>query len=392
MESDSILVSWFNKLLNPSKWGNHLEDRDKRVEVEAILEKITSGLMADRQEINFLLSLTNQSEIELLFKAARKSRETNFGDEIFLYGFVYFSTYCRNNCIFCFYRSCNQASSRYRKTPAQVIETSVKLADSGVDLLDLTMGEDPYYFNSGNFEELVDLVASVKEKTVLPLMISPGLVPTSVIQGFSEVGVDWYACYQETHNRELFTKMRLNQDYDQRLKVKGYAHQLGMLAEEGLLVGVGETAGDLAYSFEVMDKIAADQVRVMSFIPQKGTPLENIQTGSSLRELLVIAVMRLLFPDRLIPASLDVDGIGGLKDRLNAGANVVTSIIPPEEGLMGVSQSTLDIDEGGRTVAGTIPILHDCGLQPAGKGNYSRWVENRKKRYITRNSKQEQEA
>lgn len=49
--------------------------------------------------------------------------------------------------------------------------------------------------------------------------------------------------------------------------------------------------------------------------------------------------MRLLFPDKLIPASLDVDGISGLELRLMAGANVVTSIIPPNEGLAGVAQS-----------------------------------------------------
>ena len=38
------------------------------------------------------------------------------GDAVFLYGFVYFSTYCRNECAFCFYRADNDESPRYRKT------------------------------------------------------------------------------------------------------------------------------------------------------------------------------------------------------------------------------------------------------------------------------------
>ena len=59
--------------------------------------------------------------------------------------------------------------------------------------------------------------------------------------------------------------------------------------------------------------------------------------------------MRLAMPDRLIPASLDVDGIAGLEPRIAAGANVVTSIVPPDIGLAGVSQSELDIDDGLRT-------------------------------------------
>ncbi len=75
----------------------------------------------------------------------------------------------------------------------------------------------------------------------------------------------------------------------------------------------------------------------------------------------MIAVMRLLFPDRLIPASLDIDGVAGLQARLNAGANVVTSLIPPRLGLAGVAQSTRDIDDGYRTVAGILPLLEQIG-------------------------------
>jgi len=87
--------------------------------------------------------------------------------------------------------------------------------------------------------------------------------------------------------------------------------------------------------------------------------------------------MRLVFPDKLIPASLDVEGIQGLKERLDAGANVVTSIIPPEAGLAGVSQSTLDICEGYRTVPGVTPVLEECGLTPATLAEYRDWLANK---------------
>ena len=68
-----------------------------------------------------------------------------FGDGIFLYGFVYFSTYCRNDCNFCYYRSSNQLPERYRKSREEIIRTAVDLKESGVHLIDLTMGEDDYY-------------------------------------------------------------------------------------------------------------------------------------------------------------------------------------------------------------------------------------------------------
>ena len=89
----------------------------------------------------------------------------------------------------------------------------------------------------------------------------------------------------------------------------------------------------------------------MGLVPQHGTPLARTPAPGTFDELLVIAAMRLRMPERLIPASLDVAGLAGLDARLHAGANVVTSIVPPTAGLAGVSQSELDIDQGLRTVA-----------------------------------------
>ncbi len=87
--------------------------------------------------------------------------------------------------------------------------------------------------------------------------------------------------------------------------------------------------------------------------------------------------MRLLFPDRLIPASLDVGGLEGLKERLDAGANVITSIVPPGEGLAGVAQSSLDIDDARRTVTCVESVLRECGLVPATRDEYLQWIKNR---------------
>jgi len=346
-----------------------------------IIAKPASGEALTDQEIICLLSLEQPEETGQLFSAARKARRRNFGNQVFLYGFIYFSTYCRNDCAFCLYRRSNPAGTRYRKTQAEILETAEQLTASGVHLLDLTMGEDPYYFNDGHFDQLLALVSAVKEKSGLPVMISPGVLSRDQLRDFRDLGVDWYALYQETHNRELYSKLRLGQDYDERLELKRYAHQLGMLSEEGLLSGIEESAADLCHSFAVMRELKADQVRVMSFIPQVGTPLEKFSNSSHLRELKIIALMRLLFPDRLIPASLDVDGLAGLKLRLDAGANVVTSIIPPHKGFQGVSQSTLDVDEGGRSIDAILPVLEGCGLHPAPVENYKQWVTQRRRLY-----------
>ena len=127
-----------------------------------------------------------------------------------------------------------------------------------------------------------------------------------------------------------------------------------------------------------MSKLGSQQVRAMRFIPHKDVPLRARYGDSEKTELLTIGILRLLFPNRLIPASLDLDGIATLEERLNAGANVITSIIPPSMGLSGVAQPSLDIKRGNRSVEKILPILKKCALEPASLADYLMWIKNEK--------------
>ena len=325
-----------------------------------------------KQEIIRLLEKEDGEEIASLFARAREVRKANQGNKIFAYGFVYFTTYCRNNCNFCYYRNSNDIE-RYRKSKEEILATSKALIDSGVNLIDLTMGEDPKY-HAEDFKTVAEIIETIKKEYNTPIMISPGVVPNEIIDKLKTAGADWYAVYQETHNRQLFEKLRVGQSYDERMNAKLYARQIGMNIEEGLLAGVGESTEDIAESLEIMGKIGAKQVRVMSFVPQEGSPMEGCSTPDRMLELKIIALMRILYPEALIPASLDVDGIDGLEHRINAGANLITSIIPPRSGFMGVAHNTLDVDEGGRTVEEAAAILEKMGLRIATREEYKEYI------------------
>ena len=349
-----------------------------------ILEKADQEANLTGEEIAFLLRLRQNSQINAVFEAAGKLRRRYFGDRVFLYGFIYLSTYCRNNCSFCYYRSANIQPARYRRELSEIIAAALRLADSGVHLIDLTLGEDPQYFldDLRGFDKLIQLVKAVREATELPIMVSPGVVPDDVLSNLAAAGTSWYACYQETHNPVLFKKLRTGQSYAVRLAKKRLARRLGLLIEEGVLCGVGESAEDIAETIEVMRCLEASQMRAMSFVPQKGTPMQGLTAPDSLRERLTIAILRLAFPDRLIPASLDVAGLDGLKSRLAAGANVVTSLVPAGFGLAGVARSSLDIAEAGRTTAGIRLELEKLGMRVASATDYQIWVANRRKKIL----------
>lgn len=346
---------------------------------EEIIEKNKNGEVLSHEEVVYLLGLRDKNERDKLYKAARETREKYFGDKLFVYGFVYFSTYCKNNCTFCYYRKSNDLCDRYRKNSQEILSIARKLKDQGVHLLDLTMGEDPIYHCNGKEgqNKLVDMIKMVKDEVNMPVMVSPGVVTKNTIDRLVDIGVEWYACYQEIHNVEKYNKLRLDQDYNTRLNIKKYAKKSGMLIEEGILVGIGNTLEDVADSFDEMRRLETDQVRVMSFVPQEGTPLADTVPCDNVLELNIIAVMRILFKDKLIPASLDVEGLRGLEERLNAGASVVTSIIPPNDGLRGVSQSTLDVDSANRTINGIKPVVEKCGLNIATIEEYKEWINKR---------------
>jgi len=344
-----------------------------------ILKKAEQNIPLSKQEMVQILDTSHLEEIQSVFKTARNLRKKYFGNRIFLYGFLYFSTYCRNSCNFCLYRKNNKEAPRYRKTASEILESSKRLADSGVNLLDLTMGEDPLIFKKDNqgFDTLLDIIRSVKEATNLPVMISAGVLPEMIIKKLSDAGASWFACYQETHNRSIYSSLRTEQDYDQRFDSKRQAKKQNLLVEEGLLAGIGESSEDIADSILEMQKLGADQVRVMALIPQKGTPMIHFKQIDPIKELLIIALMRIVLPDRLIPASLDVGGHAELNQRFAAGANVVTSLIPPGQGLAGVAQSSLDIEDGKRTVAGIKNVLADNNLESATNEQYKSWVDQR---------------
>lgn len=355
--------------------------------LESVLQRAVAGRLSDGPDIRFLLALEDREAQERLMAAAREVRGRHFGRQVFLYGFIYFSTFCRNDCTFCHYRRSNVALPRYRKTTGEILQAAETLAAADVHLVDLTMGEwsERRPGVPGRSQPLAELVRQVKAHCAgLPVMISPGAVADATLEALAGAGADWFACYQETHNPALFARLRVGQSYAARLQTKRTAKGLGLLIEEGILIGIGETVADVAASVAAMQALDADQVRVMTFVPQAGTPMARHPASAGLREAVVIAVLRLAFPDRLIPASLDVGGLDGLAERLAAGANVVTSLVVPGQGLAGVAHRTLDIEQARRTPQAIAPVLARCGLGVADREAYGQWIDRRRARGLTR--------
>lgn len=355
-----------------------------------ILKKAEREEKLSLEEVVFLLRLENPEDLAHLYQIARRLRRRYFENKVFLYGFLYLSTYCRNDCRFCHYRHSNPDSLRYRKNESEILEAARFMARSGVHLIDLTMGEDPELYRNGEqpYSWLADLISDVRQACKLPVMVSPGVLPDRVIEELARAGASWYACYQETFSQRLFADLRPQQNFGERLRKKQSALASGLLIEEGLLCGVGESCDDLADAIIEMGREGASQMRAMTFVPQSGTPMAGRPLPETRRELQVMAVLRLVYPRVLIPASLDVAGLAGLKSRLDAGANVVTSIVPPGVGLAGVAHPTMDIASARRTATSISAVLASSQLQTAADEDYRVWLDAEQKKMLPGNNKE----
>lgn len=330
-------------------------------------EKIIDGYQLSDDDLRVLLSLESKEDLERLYSAARKVRDHYFSNRVFLNCFIYFSTYCKNQCSFCYY-NCGNEINRYRLTKEEIKETCKTLKGAGFNMVDLTMGEDPYYYEDPN--RFVKLVQIVKEELGLPIMISPGVMDNATLIKAKEKGANFLALYQETYDTELYRKLRVGQSFNGRVNTRLFAKKQGYCVEDGILTGVGNDIESTILSLRGMKSSDPDMVRVMTFLPQEGTPLEDFRDKSQLSELKIIAVLRLMFPKRLIPASLDLEGIDGMVYRLNAGANIVTSILPSNSRLEGVANYDRNLKERDRDIKSVIRKLETMGMEPARQADF----------------------
>ncbi len=334
-------------------------------------EKIIEGFQLSDNDLRALLSLESEEDLEKLYYAARKVRNHYFGNRVFLNCFIYFSTHCKNQCAFCYY-NCKNEINRYRLAREEIKEICTVLKGAGFHMIDLTMGEDPYYHEEP--ERFVELVQMVKEELKLPIMISPGVMDNATLLKAREKGANFFALYQETYDAELYQRLRVGQSFEGRVNARRFAKEQGYCIEDGILTGVGNDIESTILSLRGMKTNDPDMVRVMTFLPQEGTPLSGFREKSNLSELKIISILRLMFPTCLIPASLDLEGIDGMVHRLNAGANIVTSILPPDSRLEGVANYDRDLEERDRDIQSVIKRLEIMGMEPAKQDEFEAFL------------------
>ncbi len=265
-----------------------------------------------------------------LFQAADRVRRAHYGTAVYIRGLIEFTNYCKNNCYYCGIRRDNRHVTRYRLMKEQILACCAEGYALGFRTFVLQGGEDPYFTDA----RLCDIVSSIrKNHPDCAITLSVGEKPRESYQAYFDAGASRYLLRHETadaahygmlHPAELSAQNR--QECLFHLKEIGY--QVG----SGFMVGSPyQTTENLIADLRFLQKLQPDMIGIGPYITHAETPFADQKSGTLELTLRLVAVLRLLFPYALLPATTALGTIHpeGRELGLKAGANVVMPNLSP---------------------------------------------------------------
>lgn len=284
----------------------------------------------DLTDAEFMELLESTENDDFLFDNADFVRQENYGRDVYIRGLIEFTNYCRNNCYYCGIRAGNHEVKRYRLSEVEILKCCEEGYRLGYRTYVLQGGEDFYYTD----EMICHILHSIKEKyPKCAITLSLGERSADSCQMFYDAGAERYLLRHETadeyHYRKLHPKeVNLQNRKACLFKLKEIGYQVG----SGFMVGSPfQTTENLIQDLRFLQELKPDMIGIGPYLCHSQTPFRNYENGSMEMTLRLLAIMRLMFPYALIPATTALGTIHpmGRELGLKAGANVVMPNLSP---------------------------------------------------------------
>ena len=267
---------------------------------------------------------------EYLRVKARNKADKIFGKYVFMRGLIEFTNYCKNDCIYCGIRKSNKNADRYRLSKEEILSCCQYGYKIGFRTFVLQGGEDPYY----DLKTMSDIVKSIKTQFQdCALTLSIGEKKEEYYKVLKEKGADRFLLRHETADDIHYSKLHPNNmSLENRKECLRTLKKLGYQTGTGIMVGSPyQTLENIADDFVFMQEINPEMIGIGPFLPHKDTPFANEKKGELELTLILISILRLVFPLALIPATTALGTIkeGGRELGILYGANVVMPNLSP---------------------------------------------------------------
>lgn len=296
-----------------------------------LFNKLYQDTQLTEAEYKELLELHTDKEIaEYGFELARKRQKETFGNEVYTRGLIEISNYCKNDCIYCGIRRSNQNAERYRLSEEEILSCCESGYALGFRTFVLQGGEDGCYTD----DLLEDLLHKIKAAYPdCAITLSLGERSRESYERLYTAGADRYLLRHETANEAHYGKL-----HPAEMSLKNRKQCLYTLKEIGYQVGCGimvgspyQTIDNLVEDLAFMKEFNPHMVGIGPFIPQKDTPFGEMEPGSLEMTLFLLAIIRLMLPKVLLPATTALGTIHSRGRELGilAGGNVVMPNLSP---------------------------------------------------------------
>lgn len=267
---------------------------------------------------------------DALFAAAEAVRKDIYGNDVYIRGLIEFTNYCKNNCYYCGIRSANSNAVRYRLSKDDILSCCKEGYALGYRTFVLQGGEDPFFSD----DMICEIVSSIRSKySDCAITLSLGEKSKASYQAYFDAGANRYLLRHETadenHYRLLHPDSMSLQNRKQCLfDLKKIGYQVG----SGFMVGSPyQTTENLLSDLRFLQELEPDMIGIGPYIKHENIPFCDFESGSLRLTLRLIAILRLMFPYALIPATTALGTIhpNGREHGLKAGANVVMPNLSP---------------------------------------------------------------
>ena len=298
--------------------------------MKSLIDKLERNSVLSKDEYTFLISSFDNETSEYLFEKARNIREKYYSKDVYIRGLIEFTSYCKNNCLYCGLRCGNKNAQRYRLSKEDILECCKNGYELGFRTFVLQGGEDPYFTD----ERMLDIISSIKsEYPDCALTLSVGEKSYETYKAFFDAGADRYLLRHETADNEHYAKLHPKEMSALNRKrcledLKSIGYQVGC----GFMVGSPyQTAENLADDMLYIKKLQPQMVGIGPFISQHDTPFADQKNGTLELTLFMLGLLRLTLPYALIPSTTALGTIHplGREKGILAGANVVMPNLSP---------------------------------------------------------------
>lgn len=283
------------------------------------------------EEFTELLRYRNVETTEYLFQKAEEVRKQQFDKEVYLWGRLPFSNYCKNDCNYCGLRHSNRFVKRYRMNTKEILHYCHEAYRQGIRNFLLESGTD-FYFSEANFAEIVDTVH--KHFSDCTIILNVGDHTKAAYMHWMHSGAGAAMLSHDASNELQFKRLHsANMSLLRRKQGMWELQEMGYRTGTGFLVGTPyQTIENVSEDLLFMKQFMPHMIQIAPFLAAKHTPFERERGGNADMVLYLTAVARLMFRGSLLIAdpSLEQAMHDGRRKALQAGANVIVVDIVDE--------------------------------------------------------------